>query len=271
MAEFPALPLFTDAYLADTHPELSLEEHGCYMLLLQAAWRRPNCDLPDDDRWFCRWLGIHGNKWNVLKASVLHRFFVQSESGSWYQRRLRKERDFVEKSRRNRSEMGKKGNAVRWGNNDLGDRQAIAPTPTPTPIKKERKKKNIYPSFSASDEPSPDAENREAGDDQETIDLTTGAPSPGALFAEWWKNYPRKVGRLAAERAYYIALKRATPAVILDGLHRAVATWKAAKTETEYIPHPATWLNGGRWMDQHQPKPPATNRPTSGYGYVPPI
>lgn len=39
MAEFPALPLWTDAYLADT-AHLSYEEHGLYFHILMTMWRR---------------------------------------------------------------------------------------------------------------------------------------------------------------------------------------------------------------------------------------
>ena len=40
MADFPALPFFTDAYLGDTQ-HLTLEEHGAYQKLLYIAWRSP--------------------------------------------------------------------------------------------------------------------------------------------------------------------------------------------------------------------------------------
>ena len=58
MAQFPHLPLWTDAYLSDLHPRLSLEEHGCNILLMQFAWRSPACRLPDDDAYLARALGV---------------------------------------------------------------------------------------------------------------------------------------------------------------------------------------------------------------------
>lgn len=48
MSSFPSLPLFTDAFLADTG-HLSAQETGAYLLLLMMAWRLPECRLPDND------------------------------------------------------------------------------------------------------------------------------------------------------------------------------------------------------------------------------
>ena len=42
MATFPALPLWTDAYLSDTD-HLTFEEHGVYLRLLMMIWRNPEC------------------------------------------------------------------------------------------------------------------------------------------------------------------------------------------------------------------------------------
>jgi hypothetical protein len=76
-------------------------------------------------------------------------------------------------------------------------------------------------------------------------------------FAAFYAAYPRKIGRGAAERAYAAALKakRVDPAAILTGLEAAKRRWAADKTEPQYIPHPATWLNGERWADEAPAKP----------------
>lgn len=71
-----------------------------------------------------------------------------------------------------------------------------------------------------------------------------------AEFADWWVVYPRKVAKGQAERAYRTARKNgASQADLLEGIAAAVRVWKATKTETQYMPYPATWLNGKRWLD----------------------
>ena len=62
MAEFPALPLWTDAYLADT-THLSTIEHGAYLLLLMTAWRTKECCLPDDDKLLSRYARLTAAQW----------------------------------------------------------------------------------------------------------------------------------------------------------------------------------------------------------------
>ncbi len=52
MADFPALPLFTDAYLADCS-HLSDAEHGRYLRLLMLVWLSPECRVPNDDKFGC--------------------------------------------------------------------------------------------------------------------------------------------------------------------------------------------------------------------------
>jgi len=73
----------------------------------------------------------------------------------------------------------------------------------------------------------------------------------GISFDEFWDIFPRKVGKLDAARAYDKAIKLATIDRIREGAKKFAARCK--NTEPQYIPHPATWLNAGRWDDQPMP------------------
>lgn len=65
-------------------------------------------------------------------------------------------------------------------------------------------------------------------------------------FAAFWQAYPRKVGKTAAARSWVMATKRASAADIMHGLANA-----RFQPDPRFTPHPATWLNQGRWMDEH--------------------
>lgn len=70
-------------------------------------------------------------------------------------------------------------------------------------------------------------------------------PAAPAEFGRFWQAYPRKVGKGAAEKAWKSALSRASPEQILDAVQRA--EWHG---NPRFIPHPATWLNQHRWLDE---------------------
>ena len=72
-------------------------------------------------------------------------------------------------------------------------------------------------------------------------------------FARFWAAYPRKVGKLAAARAF----AKARGAERLEALLAALALQKTSgewlRDSGRFIPHPATWLNQGRWEDELRP------------------
>lgn len=76
------------------------------------------------------------------------------------------------------------------------------------------------------------------------------AAAAAADFETWWETYPRKVGKDAAAKAYAKAHKSTGPETLAAGLANACQVWKATNTEARFIPHPATWLNQGRWADE---------------------
>lgn len=67
-------------------------------------------------------------------------------------------------------------------------------------------------------------------------------------FDEFYKLYPRKVAKQAALKAYKTARKKHSAAVILEGLQRYLV--EVSDKDKQFIAHPATWLNGGRWGDE---------------------
>lgn len=64
-------------------------------------------------------------------------------------------------------------------------------------------------------------------------------------FDEFWRFYPRKVGRAAARAAW----KQATKKVEADVITNALRAYPF-KGEIQFVPHPATWLNQERWADE---------------------
>lgn len=70
-------------------------------------------------------------------------------------------------------------------------------------------------------------------------------------FDSFWKEYPKKVSKVAAIKAW----KKLKPDGILYGtIMSALEKWKLSdewqRDGGQYIPHPATWLNGRRWEDE---------------------
>lgn len=76
-----------------------------------------------------------------------------------------------------------------------------------------------------------------------------GAESETESFDEFWTRYPRKVGKGAAQSRWH-RLSTADRSAVLAAVPEHVARWREMRTETQFIPHPATWLSQRRWEDQ---------------------
>jgi hypothetical protein len=87
-------------------------------------------------------------------------------------------------------------------------------------------------------------------------------------FADFWRTYPRKTGKRDARLAWAKAVRRSgDPAVVLAGARRYAAD--ANLPEPQFVPHPATWLNGDRWEDgplpaRARPQPARRTRAIAG-------
>jgi uncharacterized protein YdaU (DUF1376 family) len=138
MSQFPSLPLFTDAFLADTG-HLSAQETGAYLLLIMIAWRSPECRLPDDDAKLARWARVDKRTWLRIKPSIME--FWTLQDGFWMQKRLSKERDIVSKRAEVARQNGLHGGRPKSLENNESQnpagslRVAQKKAPNPNPIK----------------------------------------------------------------------------------------------------------------------------------------
>lgn len=97
MAEFPAMPVWTDAYLADCG-HLTTIEHGAYILLLFTMWRNDGW-LENDDAKLARYSRLTTKQWGRIRPTIMA--FFQDEGDRITQRRLTDELSAVrQKSRR---------------------------------------------------------------------------------------------------------------------------------------------------------------------------
>jgi hypothetical protein len=74
-------------------------------------------------------------------------------------------------------------------------------------------------------------------------------------FVEFWHHYPRRIGRLAAFKAYAKARKLASAELILDGVKRYC---QHLPEDLQFVCHATTFLNQGRWDDDYEVSRPVT-------------
>lgn len=224
----PAFLLYVDDFLGGTS-EMSAEEVGGYIRLLCHQWAKGG--LPNDPERLGRMAGLLGSP--SLGYAVAK--FTLCDDGQLRHPRLealRSERDaFLLKQ----AESGKKGAEKRWkGRPAIGNpnSEPIA-TPLPTPMA------NGCPNDS-SPSPSPSPIN--------TPKAPKGAEVVG--FDEFWKAYPKKVAKPAAIKAWAkLSPNDETFRKILESVKTQAASPDWIKDGGQYIPHPATYLNGRRWED----------------------
>jgi len=111
----------------------------------------------------------------------------------------------------------------------------------PQGIETDIKKEN---SFSLGNEPKEEKENKK----EKEKELKQG-------FAEFWKIYPKKIGKASAEKTW-LKIKPSAELVqtILDAVQTNInGNQQWIKDKGQFIPYPATWLNRKQWNDEIAP------------------
>lgn len=77
-------------------------------------------------------------------------------------------------------------------------------------------------------------------------------------FTRFWQVYPRRVGKVPAEKAFARHGCAKLMETILAAVERQKATEDWQKNGGQFIPHPATWINRHGWEDELRPMVAAT-------------
>lgn len=89
-------------------------------------------------------------------------------------------------------------------------------------------------------------EGRGEGEEEEKERSSLRSPrADDGDFETFWRAYPRKVGKGAVSRMWPSVMKKTSVSVLLQAI--SLQRWDHRE---RFIPHPATWLNQERWLDE---------------------
>ena len=226
MAEYPALPLWTDAYLGDTS-HLTTIEHGAYLLILIAMWRAGGA-LPNDDKRLARTARLTPGQWGRVKESIWEFFTVSSDSIT--QGRLTDELNAVRQNSKKQSDKAK----ARWLKKNKTTNAGAMP---------EECRSDASLTLTHIHE-SPNG------------DSPPLAPQKPDRFEEFWGQFPRqrRGNKAKAMKAYQAALAegRATEAEILAGV---AAYARSDEVQRGFGKGAQAWLNDDRWASDYRSPP----------------
>jgi uncharacterized protein YdaU (DUF1376 family) len=222
----PAFQFYPQDYLASPRvAEMTLEEEGAYIRLICYAWSSGS--IPADPERCAR---LVGKGCSVAVATNVQRAFNESPTDPQrlVHERVEKERQKQVIRRQQTSSAGKKSAEKRTANR-------VAET---TSNKRSTNvQRTVNPSSSSSDEDV----------------CVSDSKSQVGQFEQFWSTCPRKTAKGSARKAWMKAIKLAPPETIIQAM--AVYAKSTAGKDPQYIAHPATWLNGERWLDAPECKP----------------
>ncbi len=236
MKERSGMPYDVVAFENDEYAfALSVEEEGIFHRMLRKAWM--NGTVPADLNelaYLCRI-----NPRTMRKAwPKLEKLWtpVEGNSSRIFSKKLESERKFLE-YKRNLAQCAGKASAKA--------RQI-----------KETASTDVQHTSSTS-LPSPSLPNkRDTEEEKPPIVPRLKKPPSDTGFLEFWDHYPKKVGKAAAERAWLKLLPmNGDLEHILAALQWQVKSDRWTRQQGQFIPDPASYLNGRRWNDRPMVQP----------------
>lgn len=218
MSELPILPLYTDAYIADT-AFLTNEQHGIYLRLMMFMWRNGG-SLPYDIKRICMMLNITKSKWNKHWNEVLKDLLL-IENGEILQKRLQKEYEKALENKHKRAENGRRG----------GRPKSLKDNNTPKPNGSSSVKLN---------------ESETKASISNSISINKKYIKKD--FQEFWNACPVQIAQADTEEEYILALEEVEPKYLLKAIKAYAASVEG--TDIQYIKQPANWLHDKRYNDK---------------------
>jgi uncharacterized protein YdaU (DUF1376 family) len=220
-------PHYPGDYTRDT-AHLSLVQHGAYRLLLDHYYSTAS-PLPSEASTLYRICRAFDEGERNAVDFVISQFFELRADGH-HNSRADRQLVIQDEQHRRLSEGARKTNAKRWG--------------TPSP------------SESPSESPSGRISKAKAKAKYQREEKTLSAASPPVSvnlpvadgFEQFWTTYPKKVAKDAAYRAWRKVKPEEVDAILARLELNKIGEWVGK--EKQYIPNPATWLNGRRWTDE---------------------
>lgn len=174
----------------------------------------------------------------AVRALVRERLWLEVEGG-WRIRSWGKWNGTDDAFHDERSGSGTKGNHVRWhvkeGKSDPECEWCSESSPESLPE-------------SLSESLSDPTANRKGREGKEREERTPSSAAADDAFDDFWKLYPKKVGKQDARRVWDRKTRTTDPTDIIAGLRRYLPIYGQA--DPQFIPHPSTWLQQGRWEDE---------------------
>lgn len=241
----PWMPFWGTDFMASTLG-WSASERGAYMILLWAAWEGDG--LPSEPERLFRIDPDIRAAWHLLED----KFPLHTDGKRRNQRQERERAEMREQGKRN-ADKAKRAAAARWDATSNAPSNAHAmlgscqtQTHTQTQSLSETERTNTL-NGSAVEPVSVQAESRQKR-----------LPMPAGALERLWLMFPRKVGKKKALVLLEKSIREYADEWELDALDDAVEVMRerihafaqaSRTTEPKFIPHPATWLAQGRYLD----------------------
>jgi uncharacterized protein YdaU (DUF1376 family) len=226
MSAPPYMPLYWSDYQGGT-TALDCEQHGAYLLLLGKMWQAGG-SLPNEPVILARLVGLTKARWVKISPPIMALFTVVGDRVT--QKRLAAELKIIEEKYERRAQAGSLGGRAK----SLKDNKATVSNAT-----------DLLEQCSSN-------QNQNQNHKEESPLAPKGEQTKGLFerdFDDFWRAYPNKKAKPAAKAAFLKATKKADVAAIMRGLERAKVSRDWTKNDGQFVPHPATWLNGERWAD----------------------